>query len=41
MSQNNKIATQISVLPYQMKEMNEILKLFAIYEAFVEISQIY
>ena len=41
MSQNNKIATQISVLPYQMKEMNEILILLAIYEAFVEISQIY
>ena len=26
---NNKIATQISVLPYQMKEMNEIFSAFS------------
>ena len=38
---NNRIATQISVLLYPMKETNEILILLAIYEAFVEISQIY
>ena len=35
MSQNNKIATQISVLPYEMRELNEILILLAIYEAFL------
>ena len=29
MSQNNKIATQISVLPYEMKEMNEIFNTFS------------
>ena len=40
-SQNNKIATQISVLSYPMTEMNEIIILFVTYEAFVEISQIY
>ena len=41
MSQNNVIATQISVLPYPMREIDEILILLAIYEAFLEISQIY
>ena len=40
-SQNNRIATQISVLSYPMMEMNEIIILFATYEAFVEISQIF
>ena len=41
MSQNNRIVTQISVLPYPMREINETLILLAIYEAFLEISQIY
>ena len=39
MSQNNRIATQISVLLYPMREINEILILLAIYEAFLEISK--
>ena len=34
MSQNNRIATQISVLPYPMREINKTLILLAIYEAF-------
>ena len=38
---NNRIATQISVLLYPMREIDEILILLAIYEAFLEISQIY
>ena len=41
MSQNDRIATQISVLLYPMREINEILILLAIYEAFLEISQLY
>ena len=38
---NNRIATQISVLLYPMREIGEILILLAIYEAFLEISQIH
>ena len=34
MSQNNRIVTQISVLLYPMRELNEILILLAIYDAF-------
>ena len=34
MSQNNRMATQISALLYPMREINEILILLAIYEAF-------
>ena len=41
MSQNNRIVTQISVLLYPMRELNEILILLVIYDAFLEISQIY
>ena len=41
MSQNNRIATQISVLLYPMRELNKIKILLAIYDAFLEISQIY
>ena len=41
MSQNNRIVTQISVLLYPMRELNKILILLAIYDAFLEISQIY
>ena len=41
MSQNNRMVTQISVLPYPMRGANETLILLAIYEASLELSQIY